>query len=72
MSQGRRKVTETPQGLWVKGKLLLKTIAGREAYSRLKAGVLKTLSVGFQVPPDSFAHKVNVPVITRAVLEKIR
>jgi hypothetical protein len=37
-----------------------------------QAGVLKTLSVGFQVPPDSFAHKVNVPVITRAVLEKIR
>jgi HK97 family phage prohead protease len=27
-------VTETPHGLWVKGKLLLDTIAGRKAYTR--------------------------------------
>lgn len=64
-------VTETPQGLWVKGKLLLDTIAGREAYTRLKAGVLKALSVGFQLPADGFTRKANVRVITRAVLKEI-
>jgi phage head maturation protease len=31
----------------VTGELLLDTIAGREAYTRLKAGLVKALSVGF-------------------------
>ena len=52
---GYATVTETPQGLLVRGKLLLDTVAGSEAYSRLKAGVLKALSVGFQLPKDGSA-----------------
>ena len=51
---GYATVLETPQGLLVKGRLLLDTLAGAEAYSRLKAGVLKALSVGFQLPRDGF------------------
>lgn len=68
---GYATVTETPQGLAVKGKLLLDTVAGSEAYSRLKAGVLKALSVGFQLPKDGFAFKDGVRVITKAVLKEI-
>jgi HK97 family phage prohead protease len=64
-------VTEAPQGLWVKGKLLLDTVAGREAYTRLKAGPVKALSVGFQLPSDGFSRKEGVRVITRAVLKEI-
>jgi HK97 family phage prohead protease len=64
-------VTETPQGPWVKGKLLLHTVAGREAYTRLKAGLVKALSVGFQLPSDGFSRKDGIRVITRAVLKEI-
>jgi hypothetical protein len=64
-------VSETPQGLWVKGKLLLDTVAGKEAYTRAKAGVLKALSVGFKLPADGFALKSGVRSITRGVLKEI-
>lgn len=53
-------VTETPQGLWVKGKLLLDTVTGREAYTRLKAALVKARSVGFQLPSDGFSHKDGI------------
>ena len=68
---GIATVTETPQGLMVKGKLLLDTVAGSEAYSRLKAGVLKALSVGFQLPKDGAAMRNGVRVISSAVLKEI-
>ena len=64
-------VTATPQGLWVKGTLLLDTVAGREAYVRVKAGVLKGLSVGFKLPPDGFTMKAGVRSIARGVLKEI-
>jgi HK97 family phage prohead protease len=68
---GFASVTETPQGLMVKGKLLLDTVAGAEAYARLKAGVLKALSVGFKLPKDGFSVKAGIRVISRAVLKEI-
>jgi hypothetical protein len=68
---GFATVTETPQGLMVKGKLLLDTVAGAEAYSRLKAGVLKALSVGFRLPKDGFSIKAGVRVISKAILKEI-
>jgi HK97 family phage prohead protease len=68
---GFASVTETPQGLMVKGKLLLDTVAGAEAYARLKAGVLKALSVGFRLPKDGFSLKAGIRVISRAVLKEI-
>ena len=68
---GFATVTETPQGLLVRGKLLLDTVAGAEAYSRLKAGILKALSVGFRLPSDGFSLKGGVRVITRAILKEI-
>jgi HK97 family phage prohead protease len=68
---GFATVTETPHGLLVKGKLLLDTIAGAEAYSRMKAGILKALSVGFRLPPDGFSMKAGVRVISKAILKEI-
>ncbi len=54
-------LTETPLGLLVKGKkLLLDTVAGTEAYARMKAGILKALSVGFRLPADGFSIKAGV------------
>jgi HK97 family phage prohead protease len=42
-------VRETAQGLAVKGKLILDTRLGREAYALLKARALDGLSIGFRV-----------------------
>jgi HK97 family phage prohead protease len=68
---GFATVTETAQGLLVKGKLLLDTVAGSEAYSRLKAGVLKSLSVGFVLPKEGFSIKAGIRVISKAILKEI-
>lgn len=68
---GFATVTETPQGLLVKGKLLLDTVAGAEAYARMKAGILKALSVGFRLPSDGFSIKAGVRVISKAILKEI-
>lgn len=46
---GVGKLTNTPEGVLIKGRLLLDTEGGREAYSRLKAGAAKGLSVGFKL-----------------------
>lgn len=40
---------ERPEGLYLKGRLLLDTADGRDAYARLKAGAARGLSVGFQL-----------------------
>jgi len=68
---GFATVTETPQGLLVKGKLLLDTVAGAEAYARMKAGILKALSVGFRLPSDGFSIKAGVRVISKAILKEV-
>ncbi len=46
---GVGQLENTPDGVRLKGRLLLDTQAGREAYSRLKAGAARGLSVGFQL-----------------------
>jgi HK97 family phage prohead protease len=71
MPVGFATVTDTAQGLMVKGKLLLDTVAGAEAYSRMKAGILKALSVGFKLPADGYSMKAGVRVISRAILKEI-
>lgn len=46
---GVGKLEDTPEGVKLHGRLLLDTVAGREAYSRLKAGAARGLSVGFKI-----------------------
>lgn len=44
------KLTESPQGLEVRGRINLKTDAGRNAFEHVSAGDVSGLSIGFLVP----------------------
>ncbi len=46
---GVGKLEDSPEGLRIKGRFLLDTTAGREAYARAKAGAARGLSVGFRL-----------------------
>lgn len=48
-----------PEGVKVLGRLLLDTEAGREAYSRMKAGAVRGLSVGFRLLEKAAAGAVR-------------
>ena len=50
------EIIEDERGLRVKGKLALKTQAGREAYELLKMGALDGLSIGFRVSPEQVSY----------------
>jgi HK97 family phage prohead protease len=50
---------------------MLNTVAGAEDYARMKAGILKTLLVGFRLPSDGFSIKQGVRVISKAILKEI-
>lgn len=43
---------EDENGLWVKGKLNLDSFWGKEAYSTIKAGIVKGLSIGYDIIKD--------------------
>ena len=47
------------------------TVAGAQAYARVKAGILKALSVGFRLPADGFSIKAGVRIISKAILKGI-
>ena len=44
------KLTETPNGLEVRGRINLKTDAGKNAFEHVSAGDVSGLSIGFRVP----------------------
>jgi HK97 family phage prohead protease len=50
---------------------MLNTVAGAEVYARMKAGILKTLLVGFRLPSDGFSIEQGVRVISKAILKEI-
>lgn len=43
---------DSPEGLKIRGRLLLDTQDGREMYSKMKAGAVRGLSVGFRILED--------------------
>ena len=49
-------IKEDSHGLYVKGRLALKTVAGRDAYELLKMGALNGLSIGFRANPDMVSY----------------
>lgn len=53
-------VEETGEGLRLKGRLLLDTQAGREAYSRVKANAARGLSVGFKMLRHAYEGGVRL------------
>ena len=50
------EIKEDDHGLYIKGRLALKTQAGAEAYELLKMGALDGLSIGFRVNPDQVSY----------------
>lgn len=50
------ELREDDHGLYIKGRLALKTQAGAEAYELLKMGALDGLSIGFRVNPDQVSY----------------
>lgn len=54
------EVREDGYGLYVKGRLLMDLVKGREAYTLLKAGVIEGLSIGFKPVKSHFDKKVRV------------
>ena len=50
------EIREDSHGLYVKGRLALKTQAGQEAYELLKMGALDGLSIGFRVNPKEVSY----------------
>ena len=59
------EIREDDKGLYVKGRLALKTQAGQEAYELLKMGALDGLSIGFRVNPQevSYDKRANKRII---------
>lgn len=57
---GLGRLQETPEGIRVEGKLDLDTVAGREAYTRVKKGIVRALSIGFEVIDYAFERTVRV------------
>ena len=49
-------IKEDDHGLYVKGRLALKTTAGRDAYELLKMGALDGLSIGFRATPKGYSY----------------
>jgi HK97 family phage prohead protease len=56
---GSVKVTDSPVGLQVEGQLLLSDPTAQKAYSFLKAGIIKGLSIGFETVKASFVDEVR-------------
>tara|TARA_R110002012_G_scaffold25982_1_gene85262 strand:+ start:472 stop:1260 length:789 start_codon:yes stop_codon:yes gene_type:complete len=49
-------IKEDEHGLYVKGRLALKSTAGRDAYELLKMGALDGMSIGFRANPDEISY----------------
>ena len=56
---GTVKVTDTSQGLMVEGQLLLSDPTAAKAYSFLKAGIIKGLSIGYETIKSAFVDEVR-------------
>lgn len=67
------EIREDEKGLYVKGRLALKTQAGQEAYELLKMGALDGLSIGFRVNPQevSYDKRANKRIIKEVDLMEV-
>ena len=67
------EIKEDDRGLYVKGRLALKTQAGQEAYELLKMGALDGLSIGFRVNPKevSYDKRANKRIIKEVDLMEV-
>lgn len=65
------EMRETPQGLYVKGKLLLKTALGRDAYEMLKAGAIDQMSIGYATKSYDIDRKTGVRSLKEVELHEV-
>jgi HK97 family phage prohead protease len=56
---GTARVTDTPQGLQVEGTLLLQDPTAQKAYTFMKAGVIKGMSIGYETLQSSMDGDVR-------------
>lgn len=59
---------EDGTGLYVEGKLAMKTQLGAESYELLKMGAISGLSIGFQTREDSYDQKLGIRTIKKGDL----
>ncbi len=62
---------EDATGLYVEGKLALKTQRGAEAYELMQMKAISGLSIGFQTREDSFDQKTGVRTIKKGDLWEV-
>lgn len=62
------KMVEDENGLYVEGKLALKTQQGAEAYELLQMKAISGLSIGFMTREDSYDQKTGVRTIKKGDL----
>ncbi len=65
------KIIEDSYGLFVEGKLLLDVQRGKEAYSLLKSGALKGLSIGYAVVDAHIDDEGLIRIITEVDLFEV-
>jgi HK97 family phage prohead protease len=59
---------EDGTGLYVEGKLAMKTQLGAESYELMKMGAISGLSIGFQTREDSYDQKLGIRTIKKGDL----
>lgn len=64
-------IREDDKGLFVKGKLNLDVQQGKEAYSLLKQGALKGMSIGFMTLVDEFDKETGIRTIKKVDLWEV-
>lgn len=62
---------EDENGLYVEGKLALKTQRGAEAYELMQMKAISGLSIGFQTRTDSYDQKSGIRTVTKADLWEV-
>ncbi len=62
---------EDEHGLYVEGKLALKTQRGAEAYELMQMKALSGMSIGFQSQEDNFDRKSGIRTITKGELWEV-
>lgn len=65
------EVREDSVGLYLKGKLALKTARGAEAYELLKMNALSGLSIGFVTREDTFDQKTGIRTLKKVDLWEV-
>lgn len=57
------KLTETPDGLYVEGRLVLEVARAREAHALMKAGALNGLSIGYATILEEWDHDQGARIL---------